>query len=115
MTPSDTPGFPVTLDTAGSYVLTSNLVVPDANTTAIITAGISLSANFLSIDLNRFQIVGPAVCGGPDTTCNISGSGNGVDIGLGSYTLAIRNGHIVGMGFSCSCRAIRSSQPDSLR
>ena len=32
---SDPGGFPVEIHTPGSYRLTSNLVVPDANTTAI--------------------------------------------------------------------------------
>ena len=49
VTPSDTPGFPVTLDASGSYILTGNLVVPNTNTTAIDTAGVTLSSNLLSI------------------------------------------------------------------
>ena len=35
VTASDTPGFPVTLDSPGSYVLTSSLVLPDASTDGI--------------------------------------------------------------------------------
>ena len=35
VTPGDTPGFPVTISQPGSYRLTGNLIVPDANTTAI--------------------------------------------------------------------------------
>jgi len=34
-TPGDAPGFPVTISQPGSYRLTGNLTVPDANTTAI--------------------------------------------------------------------------------
>jgi len=35
VTPGDTPGFPVTISAPGSYRLSSNLIVPDGNTTAI--------------------------------------------------------------------------------
>ena len=34
VTPGDTAGFPVTISQAGSYLLTGNLVVPSADTTA---------------------------------------------------------------------------------
>jgi hypothetical protein len=44
----------VVLTLAGSYRLTSNLVVPDANTDAI-----DVNADEVTIDLNGFSIIGP--------------------------------------------------------
>jgi hypothetical protein len=35
ITPGDAPGFPVTISQPGSYILSGNLTVPDAQTTAI--------------------------------------------------------------------------------
>ncbi len=99
ITPSDLPGLPVTIDTPGSYVLTSDLVIPGADTSAIVTTGPSLSTNQLTIDLNGFQIVGPTQCSGPDTSCNPTGTGDGIRVGPGgAWTLTVRNGYIVGMG-----------------
>src|SRR6266540_3776373 len=57
VTPGDTPGFPVTLSVPGSYRLTGNLTVPDANTTAI-----QIAADNVTLDLNGFSILGPVVC-----------------------------------------------------
>ena len=36
VTPGDAPGFPVTITLPGSYRLSSNLIVPNADTTAIL-------------------------------------------------------------------------------
>src|SRR5438093_8400021 len=58
VTPGDTPGFPVTISVTGSYKLSGNLTVPDANTTAIL-----INADDVTIDLNGFSIIGPTVCG----------------------------------------------------
>ena len=49
-------GFPFTIDKAGSYVLTSDLVVPAS------TDGLIIDANGVNIDLNGFSISGPATC-----------------------------------------------------
>ncbi len=85
----DTPGFPVTVQTAGSYLLTSNLTVAGINTDAIaLYSGITL-------DLNGFTIAGPANCVGSPATCEASGTGTGVYSGGHN---AIRNGRIKGMG-----------------
>ena len=43
----------------------SNLVVPNANTTAIDFSGLSLTTNSVDIDLNGHSILGVTVCGGP--------------------------------------------------
>src|SRR6266571_8801026 len=68
VTPGDTPGFPVIISVAGSYKLSGNLTVPDANTTAIL-----ITADNVTIDLNGFSIVGPSVCvGTPVTSCSPS-------------------------------------------
>src|SRR5438477_12305218 len=70
VTPGDTPGFPVTISVSGSYKLSGNLTVPDANTSAI-----QISADYVTIDLNGFSIIGPTVCSGfPVTSCTPHGS-----------------------------------------
>src|SRR2546428_10232429 len=67
VTPGDAPGFPVTLSVAGSYRLSGNLTVPDANTSAI-----QVTADNVTIDLNGFTILGPVVCsaGAGGISCN---------------------------------------------
>src|SRR5436190_432567 len=69
VTPGDAPGFPVTISQRGSYRLASDLIVPNANTTAIV-----VNANNVTIDLNGFSIIGPTVCivnlGGTVTSCS---------------------------------------------
>jgi hypothetical protein len=46
----DTAGFPITINTQGSYVLTSNLDLPDVNTT-----GIEVTVGIVTIDMNGMQ------------------------------------------------------------
>lgn len=58
VTPGDAPGFPVTISVSGSYRLTSNLNVSDAN-----TDGIRITAETVTIDLNGFAIIGPGTAG----------------------------------------------------
>src|SRR5215469_5688807 len=66
-------GFPYKITQPGSYQLSGNLVVPDANTTAI-----SITVDHVSLDLNGFSISGPTVCTGtPVTSCSPSGSNRG--------------------------------------
>ena len=87
----DTAGFPVVIGAAGSYRLTSNLEVPDADTSAV-----AVNASPVSLDLNGFAISGPTVCSGePVTSCAPTGSGIGVSAGNGAR---IYNGTIRGMG-----------------
>jgi hypothetical protein len=85
---NDSPGFPVNV-VSGSYVLTSDLVVPDANTTAII------GTSDVTIDLNGFSIVGPTSCTGAPAACTNTGSGKGINA---SARLTVRNGAIRRMG-----------------
>src|SRR5712692_4005736 len=68
VTPGDAPGFPVTISVPGSYRLSGNLTVPDANTTAI-----QVTADNVTLDLNGFSIIGPTVCVG--TSCSPTGTG----------------------------------------
>src|SRR5260370_1300221 len=90
-------GFPYTISVAGSYKLSGNLTVPDANTTAI-----RVTADNVTIDLNGFSIVGPSVCvGAPVTSCNPSSPafvvGFGVD-GRNNRSITVVNGSVRGMG-----------------
>ncbi|HZO53192.1 MAG TPA: right-handed parallel beta-helix repeat-containing protein [Bryobacteraceae bacterium] len=99
VTPGDTAGFPVTISVSGSYRLSGNLTVPDAETTAIL-----VTADNVTIDLNGFSIIGPVVCAplGPDpASCTPFGQGVGVDArggGSGKNNLTVVNGTIRGMG-----------------
>lgn len=99
VTPGDTPGFPVTISQPGSYRLTGNLVVPDVNTTAVI-----ITADHVTLDLNGFSILGPAVCTSNPTVCPPSGAGSGVVAGsaqvAGPTAVRVVNGSIRGMGSS---------------
>lgn len=106
VTPGDAPGFPVSITKSGSYRLSSDLIVPDADTTAI---DVTTAAEHVTIDLNGFSIVGPVVCtgssaGNPVTICtpvpsstSIFGPGVGVRAAP-VRSLTIRNGAIRGMG-----------------
>lgn len=101
VTPGDTPGFPVVINQPGIYKLSSNLVVPNENTTAIL-----INVDNVSIDLNGFAILGPNDC--PTDTvhvaqpCTRPGTGMGIDAGTGTPLVVnntrISNGTIDGMG-----------------
>ena len=88
-------GFPYVIGRVGSYRLTSNLYVTIAadpkNTNAI-----QVDAQDVTIDLNGFSILGPAVCSGnPVTSCINTGTG----VGVSSFeSVVVRNGTIQGMG-----------------
>jgi parallel beta-helix repeat protein len=98
VTPGDTPGFPITISQPGSYRLSSNLTVPDGNTTAIQVTG-----NNVTIDLNGFSIIGPVVCTGePVTSCSPS-TASGVGILTSSNLIVtVTNGMVQGMGVGLS-------------
>jgi hypothetical protein len=87
--PGDTPGFPVQTSAGQSYVLTSDLQVSDANTTAI-----QLNSN-ASLDLGGFSIEGITSCSASPTVCTNTGSGIGLSASSGS---SVRNGRIARMG-----------------
>lgn len=94
---NDTPNFPVTIDgKAGkSYRLTSDLAVPDENTTAI-----RISADDVSIDLAGFEILGPVVCSGSTVGCTpASGTGSGIEVAAPNVAgIWIHDGSVRGMG-----------------
>ncbi len=82
-------GFPVILY-AGSYRLTSNLTVPDANTHAI------RMYDGATLDLGGFSLLGPTSCTGTPAACTGTGSGDGILVS--GYNVTIRNGRIAGFG-----------------
>lgn len=100
ITPGDAPGFPVTISQSGSYVLTGNLTVLDAQTTAI-----EITADNVTLDLNGFSIIGPNVCTPNPTRCTFSGQGVGVHAGsfspgvVAPNGVRVMNGMVRGMGF----------------
>jgi hypothetical protein len=86
-------GFPFKITSGGSYRLSGNLTVPDANTTAI-----SIGADNVTLDLNGFSITGPTVCTGfLVVSCSPSGTGIGID-GGSSANITVVNGLVRGMG-----------------
>jgi len=91
VTPGDTPGFPVTLSTRGSYVLTSNLTVTDPA-----SDGIQATVNGVTIDLNGFEVAGPVVCTGLGSAISC-GFGAGAGIFLG-YDSKVHDGRVRGFG-----------------
>jgi len=100
VTPTDTPGFPVTIGESGSYRLTGDLKVQDANTTAIV-----VSASDVTIDFNGFGILGVTVCTQrSDSTviCIPTGSGDGVRAlstdASSMENVTVRGGTVRGMG-----------------
>lgn len=88
------PFLPLTLSQPGSYKLTRNLTVPNANTTAI-----RITADNVTLDLNGFAILGPVVCTGEPLSCTPNGLGRGIDA-AGRSGIVVRNGQVKGMGGS---------------
>ncbi len=90
----DTPGFPVTIDgSAGSsYLLTGDLTIPDEN-----TSGVTIDADFITVDLGGHRVMGPVTCSGTPTVCAPTGTGRGVFSGPNTG-VRIRNGSVIGMG-----------------
>ena len=84
--------FPIIICQSGSYRLSGNVTVPDANTTAI-----RINADNVTLDLNGYSLLGPVACSGfPVTSC--SPSGNGVGITSTNSYIAILNGSVRGFG-----------------
>jgi len=99
VTPGDAPGFPVTISRSGSYRLESNLVVSQANGTAI-----QITAPNVTLDLNGFSILGPGACTlgtASLPTCPPPGQGIGIQAGsdstVGPSSIKVLNGSVVGM------------------
>lgn len=87
--PGDAPGFPVETPSGGNFVLTSNLVLPSANTSGVVVGAGS------TLDLSGFSIRGVATCTGAPAVCSNTGSGTGVTLGEGA---TLRNGTVQAMG-----------------
>jgi len=80
--PGDAPGFPVSLQVTGGYLLTSDLT-PGPDLPAI-----EIKQNSIDLDLNGFSVRGPGILGGP-----ISGI---VSFNLFAFNSRIRNGAVRG-------------------
>src|SRR5215472_14139869 len=59
--------FPIMICQSGSYRLSGNLTISDAN-----ADGIDINSDNVTLDLNGFSILGPVVCSGSPLTCNPS-------------------------------------------
>jgi len=97
VTPGDGPGFPVEITQPGTYRLSSNLTVPDADTESIL-----ILARDVTLDLNGFSIIGPNTCHvdkvpADPVTCDFQGRGVGIS-GVAATNTSVFNGTIRGMG-----------------
>lgn len=92
--PGDSAGFPVTIESAGSYRLTSALVIPNDD-----TDGIRISTSDVAIDLNRFAVIRSG-CLDNNSLCRPnSGSGSGIETNsTNNRGVSVRNGSVVGVG-----------------
>lgn len=102
-------GFPIVICNPGSYRLSSNLIVPDSNTDAIV-----ITVDNVAVDLNGFSIIGPNDCtaANPGRTdldavasCSANGTGRGIVgifpghfIGRFLRNISVTNGTVTGMG-----------------
>jgi hypothetical protein len=91
--PGDPPGFPVLITEPGSYVMTSNLTLPDAA-----TRGIQVDVGNVTVDLGGFAILGTTVCtpGNPGS-CAPLGGGYGVLQLVDNGPVSVRNGSVQGL------------------
>jgi hypothetical protein len=90
--------FPVLICQGGSYRLSGNLTVPDANTDAI-----DITADNVTVDLNGFSILGPVVCSNniisQHTTCSPNNAnGIGIFSPNSNSFITVSNGTIRGLG-----------------
>ena len=81
--PTEQTGFPISINKAGSYVLTSNLVVEDPNLDAI-----EITVNDVTLDLNGHTIQGPNA--GPGSGCGV--------YAVDKFSITVKNGRIYGFG-----------------
>jgi hypothetical protein len=89
--PGDGPGFPVTLGSDASYVLTSSLTLPSE--TGI---GISIGARS-TLDFQGFSLIGPIACTGAPPACTPFGALTGIS---GAENVVIRNGTVRGTTYA---------------
>jgi hypothetical protein len=81
--PGDAAGFPVTISTAGSYLLTGNLAVPES------TRGIEITGNSATLDLRGFTVTG---AGGTTSVDGVYISGQNAEVRNGSVRGFSRHG-----------------------
>ena len=94
ITPSDTPGFPVTIDAPGSYVLTSDLTGATVSET-----GILITTGEVTIDLNGFTLLGNTTCTGSGSAISCSAASGLTLVGIdavGQSNIRIHNGRVIG-------------------
>ena len=98
VSPGDSPGFPGEINASGSYILTSNLVLPGEVT------GIQINVDDVTLDLNGFTILGVNRCTVTTTPeclfdgrgpLGNSGDGNGI---TGGRQVVVKNGIVRGAG-----------------
>ena len=85
-------GFPYKITKAGSYRLSSNLIVPAGKD------GIDIMADNVGLDLNGFTILGPGTCTGRGATLTCSGNSGGTGVSSSNNNVSVRNGFVRGMG-----------------
>lgn len=94
----DAPGFPVELNAAGLYRLTSRI---DGTETNPIGQGsfIEILSDGVTLDLGGHSISGPIRCSGDTPTCSFgAGLGTAINTDFNLSNIVIRNGTIRGMG-----------------
>lgn len=105
---NDSPGFPVEIESPGSYRLTSNLNI-SGNSSAIYA---KVGAKGAKIDLGGFTVSGGNECSGePVTSCTSDNSNRGIRL-VGERQVLL-NGAIVGFRDGVSCSA--SCELENLR
>jgi len=108
VTPGDTPGFPVTITSPGSYRLTSNLDSP------IGTGAIQIAAINVTLDLAGFQVASTNACtGSPPTGCNVSFGVAGIS--SNQISVQVLRGVVIGMGGDCIGLLGASSRVEDVR
>ncbi len=116
----DAPGFPVEIQSPGSYILTSNLDTRSLGNPEVTV--INVQAADVTIDMNGFQIVGPVNCSGlppaEPRLCTPQNLINGQGISGAVSGMTVRNGSIRGVpgtGVQCGlgCRVENVSVMDS--
>jgi len=86
----DAPGFPVTINQPGGYVLTSNITVSTEN------SAIQIVTNHVDLDMNGFSVEGPVTCTKYPTICSTIPSGNGIDGTALTFGSTIHDGTVSG-------------------
>ncbi|HUK64993.1 MAG TPA: hypothetical protein VLV15_16760, partial [Dongiaceae bacterium] len=106
VTPGDAPGFPIDINQAGSYRLTSNLVVPPG------VSGIVISASGTQLDLNGFTISSTTTCSGDPLNCTPAAGGIGIEVPIASSVA----GRDVGREQHATVREpVEAVEPDAAR